>query len=127
MATPKSGPTAPIIIDEAQLETLASIGCTLAEMAAFFKCSVDTITRNYAEALMRGRENGKVSVRRMMWEQGKKGNSVALKYLVHNILREKIEEYNQKPGELSVLHHLDLDLELAHGLARHDDLAGGGC
>ena len=101
MATPKSGPTAPIIIDEAQLETLASIGCTLAEMAAFFKCSVDTITRNYAEALMRGRENGKVSVRRMMWEQGKKGNSVALKYLVHNILREKIEEYNQKPGELS--------------------------
>ena len=98
MATPKSGKTAPIKINEHQLETLASIGCTLNEMAAFFKCSVDTISRNYADALSRGRENGKTSVRRMMWEQGKRGNSVALKYLVHNILKEKIEDYSQREG-----------------------------
>jgi hypothetical protein len=92
MATPKSGPTAPIVINEEQLEMLAGMGCTMIEIATFFKCSVDTISRNYADALHRGRESGKASVRRMMWEHGKKGNSTALKYLVHNILKEKIED-----------------------------------
>lgn len=95
MATPKSGATAPIKLDEHQLETLAGIGCTLAEMASVMKCSVDTIGRNFAEVVARGREQGKASVRRMMWEQGKRGNSVALKYLVHNVLHERIEEAPQ--------------------------------
>lgn len=98
MAQPKSGKTAKILLNVEQIETLASIGCTLAEIANFFKCSIDTLSRNYADALSRGREAGKVSVRRMMWDQGKKGNSTALKYLVHNILKEKIEEYNQAPA-----------------------------
>jgi len=92
MAAPKSGPTAKIEINQEQLETLAGMGCTLAEMAAFFKCSVDTLTRNYAEAIERGRETGKASVRRMLWTQGQKGNSVALKYLIHNVLKEKLED-----------------------------------
>lgn len=92
MATPKSGATAPVILNETQLETLAGMGCTLKEMAAFFKCDVSTLTRNYADVLEQGRENGKVSVRRMLWKQGERGNSVALKYLVHNVLKERIEE-----------------------------------
>jgi len=92
MATPKSGKTAPIILNEDQLEALAGMGCTLNEMAAFFKCSVDTLSRNYAESIEAGRLNGKASVRRMMWEQGKKGNSTALRYLIWNVLREKLED-----------------------------------
>jgi hypothetical protein len=106
MGTPKSGKTKPIIIDKHQLETLASIGCTMNEMASFFRCSVDTISRNYAESLIIGRDNGKVSVRRMMWEQAKQGNSTALKYLVHNILREKIEDHNQSNMEASTANQI---------------------
>lgn len=87
----KAGPK-PIQLDTEQLENLASIGCTVEEIAAFFKCSRDTIFRNYATPLQAGRERGKSSVRRMLWEQGKKGNSVALKYLIHNVLKEKLEE-----------------------------------
>lgn len=81
-----------IILDEAQVEDLASIGCTMNEMASFFKCHIDTLRDNYSSALERGRDNGKTSVRRLMWAQAKLGNSVALKYLVHNILKEKIED-----------------------------------
>lgn len=95
MATPKSGPTAPIIFNKEQieqLETLAGMGCTMIEMANFFKCHVDTLRDNYSTAIARGREVGKVSVRRMLWAQGAKGNSVALKYLVHNVLKEKLED-----------------------------------
>ena len=96
MARPKSGTTAKVMLDTTQVEKLAGIGCTLSEMAAFFNCNESTLTRNYADALTKGRENGKASVRRMMWEQGQKGNSTALKYLVHNILKEQIEDYSNR-------------------------------
>lgn len=79
-----------------QLENLASIGCTMKEMAAFFSVSVDTLERNYADTIEKGREEGKRSVRRMMWKHGENGNSVALKYLVHNVLKEKIEDNSDK-------------------------------
>lgn len=80
-----------IEIDEHQLQTLASIGCTQEEMAAFFKCSVDTIKRNYAEVLATGVEQGKMSARRILWDHFKKGHAVATKYVIHNILKERIE------------------------------------
>lgn len=95
MATPLSGKTGKRDLDEEQIEKLASIGCTLSEMAAFFNCSIDTISR-FTEALQKGREHGKASVRRMMWKHGEAGNSTALKYLVTNILKEKIENLEQK-------------------------------
>ncbi len=92
MAAPKSGPTAKIELDHDQVEALARIGCTMAEMAAFFKCSVSTLEINYHEPILRGRDASKASVRRMMWKHGELGNSTALKYLVTNILKEKIED-----------------------------------
>ncbi len=91
MATPLSGKTAPKIINEEQLETLAGMGCTMVEMAAFFKCHVDTLRDNYSSALERGRELGKVSFRRELWNQTKKGNTVALKYFIWNLLGDRIE------------------------------------
>ena len=99
MARPKSGRTAKIELNIEQIEKLAAINCTLVEMASFFNCSVDTLQRNYAANITKGRENGKVSLRRLMWDQGHKGNSTALKYLVHNILKEKIEDQTNSNDE----------------------------
>jgi hypothetical protein len=89
---PKSGKTAPKILSEKDIKFLSSIGCTMKEMAAFFDCSVDTLENKYSAIIASGREHGKASVRRIMWEQAKKGNSTALKYLVTNILKERVEE-----------------------------------
>ena len=103
MARPKSGKTAKIELNIEQVEKLAAINCTLVEMASFFNCSVDTLQRNYAANITKGRENGKVSLRRLMWDQGHKGNSTALKYLVHNVLKEKIEDptaYDHRSNEV---------------------------
>jgi len=101
MATPKSGPTAPKILDTETIEKLAGIGCTLAEMASVMKCSVDTLANNFSEHIRIGRENGKASVRRMMWRHAEQGNSTALKYLVTNVLHEKIEDTERKSAEES--------------------------
>ena len=93
-----------IELDELQVEELAKIGCTLAEMSAVMRVSVDTLTANFSEAIARGKENGKKSVRMMLFEHGRKGNSTALKYLIHNILKERIEDVVEKDDtQLKVL------------------------
>ena len=70
-------------------------------MGAFFKCSVDTLKRNYAECLTIGAEQGKASAKRIMWSHFKLGNSTAIKYVVHNILKQKIEELGDKTKDLA--------------------------
>ena len=101
MAAPKSGKTKKIELNEEQVRDLASMGCTMSEMAAFFKCHVDTIRDNYSTALESGREVGKLSARRVIWNHFKMGNSTAIKYIVHNILKEKIEEMGDKTKDLA--------------------------
>jgi len=62
-------------------ETLAGMQCTHAEIAAVLKVSEDTITRrkqddpSFAEAIKRGQENGKASIRRMQYKAAKDGNA----------------------------------------------------
>lgn len=101
MAAPKTGPTAKKNIDIVQLKKLASMHCTLKEMAAFFDCHPDTLSDRFSAEIEAAREQGKASVRRMMWLQGEKGNSTALKYLITNVLKEKIEDVQAKFGDES--------------------------
>jgi len=111
--------------DEYQIEYLASIGCTLAEISAAVRVSVDTLSRNYAELIARGKEDGKASVRRMLFEHGKKGNSTALKYLIHNVLKERIEDVVEKDDtQLKVLiaRLESLSTESILKLVRNDDV-----
>lgn len=70
MARPK------IKIDEDQLLKLAAMHCTNVEIAAFFDVSKDTIERNYAAILAKGREQGKIKLRRLQWTSAEKGNVV---------------------------------------------------
>ena len=82
-----------IEINEDELRKLAMMGCTLKEMSAFFNCSVDTLERGFADLIQEGKEKGKSSVRRMLWKHAEQtGNSLALKYLVHNVLKEKLQD-----------------------------------
>ena len=75
------------------------------ELAAFFNCSVDTLERNVdlAEVIRTSREKGKSSVRRMMWLHGEKGNSTALRYLVYNVLKEKLDDHSNQEHVAIVL------------------------
>ena len=56
------------------VESLAAIGCTVAEIAAFCGCSKDTLERRYAALIQKGRENMKLSVRRMQYQSAQGGN-----------------------------------------------------
>jgi hypothetical protein len=70
-----------------QVLAAASMQCTEAEIASLLGCSQDTVTRRkqedpaFADALQRGREEGKVSLRRLQWRQAKAGHVTMLIWL----------------------------------------------
>jgi hypothetical protein len=73
---PGSGRKA-INIDLAVLEKLCGLQCTDLEIAGFFGVNVRTIERHkkkpaFAGAMERGRSKGRLSVRRMLFEQAAK-------------------------------------------------------
>lgn len=99
---PKAGRKA-IHIDMAELEKLSSVQCTDAELAAILQVSVRTIERRkkqaaFADVIDRGRARGRVSVRRMLFAQGAKGNVAAAIFLAKNLLGYKDYVSNEHSG-----------------------------
>lgn len=54
-------------IDPKQVEHLASINCSYAEIAAVLDCDPSLIALRFSAAMKRGREKGKSSLKRRMW------------------------------------------------------------
>lgn len=68
------------VIDYNLVEKLASIMCTQEEIASMLECSVDTLLRSekFCELYKKGRETGKMSLRRMQWKLAEKNSAVAI-------------------------------------------------
>jgi hypothetical protein len=78
-----------IEIDAAQVEKLAQIGCKNTEIADYFLCSEDTITRRFAEELTKGRADLRMSLRRMQIKSAQAGNVVMLIWLGKQMLGQQ--------------------------------------
>ena len=73
-------------IDTEQVEKLASFGCTNTEIASFFGCSTDLIRKSYSENLTKGRDAGKIRLRKLQWNAAEKGNVTMLIWLGKQVL-----------------------------------------
>jgi hypothetical protein len=106
-----------IQLDERQVEALAQIQCTWAEMAVVLGCSETALRTNYAELIKKGRENGKTSLRRVQYTKAMEGNIGMLIWLGKQYLgqAEKREYSSDIRGEykhtydLSKLSDAELD------------------
>ena len=74
------------VIPPPQVEELASIGCTDRDIAAFFGIKEDTLRYNFADNLIKGREDLKISLRRSMLKTAHGGNAAVLIFLAKNLL-----------------------------------------
>ena len=83
MARPK------LLINEDQVHKLAAINCTMEEIAAVLDCSVDTLERRFAEIIKKGRDSGKMSLRRKQFEVALGGNVGMLIWLGKQLLGQK--------------------------------------
>ena len=81
MAGKKNTGRPKIEIDSDQVRKLAAMQCTNVEIAAFFDCDEGTIRKRFSDILSKGREGGKISLRRMQWQSAEKGNTSMLIWL----------------------------------------------
>jgi len=68
-------------LDVDKLEKLAGIGCTMKEIASVMDVSVDTLERNYADLIKKGREGFHMSLRRLQYKSALAGNVTMLIWL----------------------------------------------
>lgn len=76
-------------VDEQKLDLLASLGLTIAEMAAVLDVSEDTLQRNYGEVMRVGKEKCRASIRRKQFELAMAGNATMLIWLGKQMLGQK--------------------------------------
>lgn len=67
-------------IDYVTVEKLANIQCTQEEIASFLGISSRTLLRDekFRELFNKGRENGKMSLRRIQWKHAEKSATMAI-------------------------------------------------
>ena len=80
------------LLDETMIHDLASIQCTYREMATVMKCSPDLLHDRYSEIVSRGREGGKISLRRAQFKSALGGNAQLLIFLGVHVLGQKDEK-----------------------------------
>tara|TARA_Y100000593_G_scaffold14122_1_gene26661 strand:+ start:1025 stop:1336 length:312 start_codon:yes stop_codon:yes gene_type:complete len=59
------------------VEKLASYGCTNTEIADYFGCSKDLITKSYSTNVTKGKAGGKIRLRQLLMKSAKNGNVTA--------------------------------------------------
>ncbi len=98
MDQPKTGRKR-LVLDAEQIERLAAINCTNEEIAAVLNCSADTLVRRYADRIKKGKDLGKSSLRRKMWEAAQAGSIPMMIFLSKNLLgyADKVEQAD--PGQ----------------------------
>jgi len=75
-----------IEIDEELLYKLATIHCTMKEMVDIMGVSQDTLKRNYADIIDKGKAEGKMRLRRKQIEVAMQGSAPMLIWLGKNML-----------------------------------------
>jgi hypothetical protein len=89
-------------IDPKQVEQLAMIQCSHAEMAAVLGCSADTIERRFAAVIKKGREAGKSSLKRAQFTLAIGGNPTMLIWLGKQHLGQADKQEIAHQGTLTV-------------------------
>ena len=82
-------------IDPKQVEKLAAYGCTNTEIASFFGCSKDLISKSYSTNVEKGKDSGRIRLRQLQWRAAERGNIAILIWLGKQVLdqtdRKEIE------------------------------------
>jgi hypothetical protein len=89
-------------VDPSLVEKLANINCPNTEIAAIVGCSVDTLTRRFAEVISKGREQCKTRLRQAQIKAALAGNVVMLIWLGKQMLgqSDKIDQKTEISGEV---------------------------
>lgn len=91
-----------LTIDPKLVEGMASVGATNIEIAEFAGCSVDTLTRRFADVLTKSRAGMRVRLRQLQWKAAAAGDRTMLIWLGKQELGQA-DESRVKIGSLEAL------------------------
>jgi len=96
-----------IKIDPAQIIALAARDCSNVEIATHFDINVDTLTRRFRKELDKGREQGKMAIRTVLYDEAvNKKNTRLIEHLsktrLKNIETTKVENSGHTSQEISM-------------------------
>ena len=84
-----------------QLSRLASIQCTVKEIAFIMGCSTETINRHYKDAVESGRAQGKLALRRAQWRNAVEKDNVTMQiWLGKNILKQTDQPIDEDSAQI---------------------------
>jgi AraC-like DNA-binding protein len=86
------------VIDPEQVRKLAAIDCSYDEMAAIVGCNPSTLTRRFAQAIEKGRQEGCASLKRKQFETAMAGNPTMLIWLGKQRLGQTDKQQNSVTG-----------------------------
>lgn len=98
----------PTTIDYETIEKLAMMQATLDEIASFIGFSREGLRKRRAwdeelvAALEKGQDKGKISLRRLQWEQAQQGDRTMLIWLGKQILGQRDKHEQQIDGQMTV-------------------------
>ena len=92
-------------IDPDEVEKLAAVNCSYAEIAAELDCGTTTLKRRFGPAIKRGRHKMKVSLKRKQFELAMGGNVAMNIWLSKQYLgqHEPRQEFTHEVRELPVI------------------------
>ena len=103
------------IVPPDEVYKLAAIGCTNAEIAAFFEVQQDTLQRNFASELTKGREWSKIRLRKAMFNNACENMHASVQiFLAKNLLGmsdNPIDSEANTPLPWNELDNSDVEIE----------------
>lgn len=90
-------------IDIDQVKKLAAMNCSTAEIGSVLGCSADLLQRRFAAALKEGRDLGRMSLKRKMFDTAMNGNVTMMIWLSKQMLgyTDKVEQKQEVKAEVS--------------------------
>jgi len=95
-------------IDPKEVEKLASFGCSNTEIASFFGCSKDLISKSYSTNVSKGQDSGKIRLRQYQWKAAQKGNVAMLIWLGKQMLGQSDKQEIQMNKPIDDVEFLDI-------------------
>ncbi len=86
-------------IDASQVEDLALIGSTLAEMAMLLNCSEESLDRRFRKNIKRGMVRRMILMRRELLVRAMHGDATALKWFLTDSFSEQMRDFERRQKE----------------------------
>jgi len=97
----------PLDINADEVEGLSRLGATNIEIANFFGCSDDTITRRFADNLVKGRASRKIRLRQWQWKAAEHGSITMMIFLGKSELHQTDRSEITMKGSMNISKELE--------------------